>query len=78
VTVPFVDQEWQAFRALLSPKTTAVEVNDLRRAFYAGVSIIYRLLTETAGLTPEQQRESVRSLHRELQGFARDVRDGRA
>jgi hypothetical protein len=77
-----LDTEWKDYRAsVMPPDAGPVQVQECRRAFYAGAQAFFT--RAMAGLTPgpepaAEDLQMMSDLSAELQQFYRDVKEGRA
>ena len=77
-----IAKEWASYReAVMSPDAPEIQVQENRRAFYAGAQGFLGLMMRTLdpGLEPtDADLRGMDLLARELTEFARDVAEGRA
>jgi hypothetical protein len=75
-------EQWDQFaRAVLQPGTSAIQRQEMRRAFYAGAeSILFRVIQSFAPESEptEADLQIMEDLDQELKDFAQAVKDGRA
>ena len=77
-----IAKEWASYReAVMSPDAPPIQVQENRRAFYAGaqayLSLVMRLMDPGSEPT-DADMVFMGRLAEELQAFARDVAEGRA
>jgi len=77
-----VAQAWDDYRALIVPKNAGpTQVQECRRAFYAGAESLFALIGQKLSDTQEVRDSDVAhlaALNDELLAFAHDVTKGRA
>jgi hypothetical protein len=77
-----LSEEWSEFARLVIPDgASAMQVTEMRRAWYAGAASIFDLIS--GGLDEDHEPTDLdvaylESLHQELKGFARDLQRGSA
>jgi hypothetical protein len=69
-------EEWQSFRSAIIPSgASAVQVEEMRRAFYAGARAMLTLTLEAVGPDDEAECEAnLQTLDNELRAFPSDLR----
>lgn len=76
-------EEWNSFAAIvLSPECSAIQRTEIRRVFYAGAAgIMDKLMRSLGPDTGEPSKADLQVMmdfQRELESFARDMKEGRA
>jgi hypothetical protein len=77
-----IKEQWESYvRAVMPASVGQVQLQETRRAFYAGAYAMITALTagvsDEAEMTP-QDVNVMESLHRELEQFYSDVKQGKA
>lgn len=79
---PTVRSTWNEYRRMVLPATApAIQLQECRRAFYAGAEML--MVAIMAGLDPgpgatPSDLDYLTELHQELLAFAQEVQEGRA
>jgi len=77
-----IGEQWETYRTKVIPKSAgAVQLQETRRAFYAGAEAMYRVVMEM--LSPESEPteadiQAMQEIMQEMASFAKDVVDGKA
>jgi hypothetical protein len=69
---------WMRFRLLLPPDAPAVQLIEMRRAFYAGAAHMYAGLLEGTDLPENETLDRLKHYQDELRQFPVDIAEGRA
>jgi hypothetical protein len=85
MTKKHIDEAWQDLRAnILPPHAPAIQLKEMRRAFYAGAQAMMNALVlnvsdtgDINDVTPEDEA-LIEDIQAELQQFADDLQAGRA
>ena len=67
-----VQKQWDSYRAAVVPtQASPVQVQECRRAFYAGAQVMLAYMTELGGthISEEAGIEIIQGFHDEMQGF---------
>ena len=75
-----IKQEWELYRLTVVPSgASPIQVQETRRAFYAGIEAMTRLMhAATQRATEEEGMKALGEIEHELQDFARQVQAGEA
>ena len=69
---PTILKQWQSYEKYVLPKRASrVQIQETRRAFYAGVTALMGILQELGGdeWSEEEQEESLDKIHQECRDF---------
>jgi hypothetical protein len=76
-----IREQWDSFDAAVLPKgCSALQRQEVRRAFYAGAQSVLALFTDIGGDDVSEDEGVVRleRFHEECRQFGRDIQEGRA
>lgn len=77
-----IAEQWEIWRAaVMPPDVHEVQLTEMRRAFYAGATVLLSALTIGLDEDSEPTADDVaylERLHQEMKQFSRDVGEGRA
>jgi len=77
--MPTVAAVWDTYAARVLPKDAGpIQVQEIRRAFYAGAWGMFNLIKTTHELDDRQALDRIRALHKECDDFKQRVENGDA
>lgn len=77
-----IETQWVSYRHLVMPvDAPSIQVQECRRAFYAGAEAFLRevtLMLSPGGEPTDSDEEKMQAMHDELHDFAKKVKEGKA